>query len=193
MSVMWPQQAPLLRKALEVLGQLQESMQVMVETTCHFGRHLDNLHEMVHDLKEEAAINKQFNSKCFTSFDLIIVVPVLFHPLQRGCYSHIQISACPTFIKGLFCWTRLKAFAQVMSLFFAGLVCFPPCADKSLALSKVDRVGTFSILLKLKTHHSLFRYHFGTAISDWGLLSFCFHICNGCNICFLLTFGMSVP
>jgi hypothetical protein len=60
MSVLWLQQAPLLRKELEILGQLQESMQVMVENTRQIGCNLDNLREIVHELEEEdEANNKQ--------------------------------------------------------------------------------------------------------------------------------------
>jgi hypothetical protein len=55
-----------------------------------------------------------------------------------------------------------------MPLFTTGWVCSLLCADISLALFKVDRAGTFLILVELKTHHSPIRYHFGTAISDWG-------------------------
>jgi hypothetical protein len=36
----------------------------------------------------------------FMNFDLIIVVSVPSHPLQRGFYSHIQIIARPTLTKG---------------------------------------------------------------------------------------------
>jgi hypothetical protein len=87
-----------------------------------------------------------------------------------------------------------------MLLFTAGLVCSPPCADRSLALFKVDRAGTFLIILELKTHNSLLRYYFATAISDWGFLLGClpFYIivCNTCfRFCFVvfvqLSFGMS--
>jgi hypothetical protein len=124
----------------------------------------------------------------FIFLDLKIAVPIPFHPLQRGCYFLIQISARSSVSTGMFRWTGLKAFARVMPLFSAGLVLFPPCADRSLALFKVDRAGTFSILLELKTHHSLICYHLGTAIFDWGLLPFYFLVCN---ICFLLSFGMS--
>jgi hypothetical protein len=51
-----------------------------------------------------------------------------------------------------------------MPLFTAGLVRSLPCADRSLALFKVDRAETFLIFLELKTHNSLFHYHFGTTI-----------------------------
>jgi hypothetical protein len=53
MAILWPQQAPLLRKALEMLGQLQVSMPAMVENTCQIGCNLDNLREIVHELEEE--------------------------------------------------------------------------------------------------------------------------------------------
>jgi hypothetical protein len=124
----------------------------------------------------------------FIFLALKIVVPIPFHPLQQGCYFLIQISAHPSLTTGLFCWTGLKAFARVMPLFSTGLVLSLPCADRSLTLFKVDRAGTFSILLELKTHHSLLYYHLGTVISDRGLLPFYFHVCN---FCFLLSFGMS--
>jgi hypothetical protein len=121
----------------------------------------------------------------FMNFDLIIVVLVHSHPLQRDCYSQIKISAHPTLTKGLFRRTRLKVFARVMPLFTAGLVCSLPCAGRSLALFKVDRAKTFLILLELKTHHSLIRYYFGTAILDWGFLLGCLPFCIlVCNICF---------
>jgi hypothetical protein len=124
----------------------------------------------------------------FIFLALNIVVPIPFHPRQRGCYFLIQISSHPSLSTGLFCWTGLKAFARVMPLFSAGLVLSPPCADRSLTLFKVDRAWTFSILLELKTHHSLLCYHLGTVISYWGLLPFYFHVCN---FCFLLSSGMS--
>jgi hypothetical protein len=130
----------------------------------------------------------------FIFLDLKIVVPIPFHPMQRGCFFLIQISTRPSLSTGLFRWTGLKAFARVMPLFSAGLVLSPPCADLvlSLTLFEVDRAGTFSILLELKTHHSLLRYHLGIVISDWGLLPFYFLVCLVCNICFLLSFGMSM-
>jgi hypothetical protein len=60
MVILWQQQAPLLQQALEMLGQLQESMQVMVENTRQIGCNLDNLHEIVHELEEEGeATNEQ--------------------------------------------------------------------------------------------------------------------------------------
>jgi hypothetical protein len=109
-------------------------------------------------------------------FVLIFVVPVL---------CHLQISAPPALSKGLF-WTGLKASARVMPMFFTDLVSNLPCANKALALFKVNRVGTFLVLLKLKTYHSFigyhFTYHFGTTFSDLGLLlgnpPHCFNICN---------------
>jgi hypothetical protein len=110
----------------------------------------------------------------FIFLDLKIVVPIPFHPLQRDCYFLIQISARPSLSTGLFRWIRLKAFARVMPLFFTGLILSPPCADRPLALFKVDRARTFSILIELKSHHSLLCYHLGTTISDWGLLPFYF-------------------
>jgi hypothetical protein len=102
----------------------------------------------------------------FTFLDLKIFVPAPFHPLQRGCYSLIQISAHPVLSTGLFRRTGLKAFARVMPLVSVDLVLSLPCADRPLALFKVDRVRTFSILLELKTYHSLLCYHLGTVISD---------------------------
>jgi hypothetical protein len=127
----------------------------------------------------------------FTFLDLKIYVLVPFHPLQRGCYSFIQISAHPALTTGLFRRTGLKAFVRVMPLFSTGLVQSPPCADRPLALFKVDRALTFSILLELKTHNSLFCYHLGTIILDRGLLSYYFLVCLVCDISFLLSFGMS--
>jgi hypothetical protein len=124
----------------------------------------------------------------FIFLALKIDVPIPFQPLQRGCYFLIQISARPSISPRLFRWTRLKAFARVMLLFFAGLVLSPLCADRSLTLFKVDKVETFSIILELKTHHSLFCYHLGIVISDWDLLPFYFHVCN---FYFLLSFDMS--
>jgi hypothetical protein len=60
MVILWQQQAPLLQQALEMLGQLQESMQVMVENIRQIGCNLDNLHEIVHELGEEGeATNEQ--------------------------------------------------------------------------------------------------------------------------------------
>jgi hypothetical protein len=109
-------------------------------------------------------------------FVLIFVVPILFH---------IQISARPSLLKGLF-WTGLKASAWVMPLFTTDLVSNPLYADQALALFKVDRAGTFLVLLELKTHHSLLGYHvtstFGITFSDLGLLlgspPLCFYVCN---------------
>jgi hypothetical protein len=68
-------------------------------------------------------------------FVLMLCVPVSIQPLQRGCY----------FGQG---W-RLPN--RVMPLFFTDLVLSLPCAD-ALALSKVDRAGTFSVPLELKKH-----------------------------------------
>jgi len=127
----------------------------------------------------------------FIFLDLKIAVPIPFHPLQRGCYFLIQISTRPSLSTGLFRWTGLKAFARVMRLFSADLVLSSPDANRSLILFKVDRARTFSILLELETHHSLIRYHLGIVISYWGLLPFYFLVCLVCNICFLLSFGMS--
>jgi hypothetical protein len=127
----------------------------------------------------------------FIFLDLKIAVPIPFHPLQRGCYFFIQISTRPSLSTGLFRWTGLKAFAWVMPLFSAGLVLSSPGANRSLILFKVDRAGTFSIPLELETHHSLLRYYLGIVISDWSLLPFYFLVCLVCNICFLLSFGMS--
>jgi hypothetical protein len=112
-------------------------------------------------------------------FVLIFVVPILFH---------IQISARPSLLKGLF-WTGLKASAWVMPLFTTDLVFNPLYADQALALFKVDRVGTFLVLLELKTHYSLIDYHvtstFDITILDLDLLlgspPLYFYICNPLN------------
>jgi hypothetical protein len=89
MSVLWPQQAPLLRKVLAVLGQLQESMQIVVETTRHFGHHLDNLREMVHGLKDEAAIDEQFKSTnptlCLSTSEILPLK--LPEPLESSAHA----------------------------------------------------------------------------------------------------------
>jgi hypothetical protein len=106
-------------------------------------------------------------------------VPILFH---------IQISARPSLLKGLF-WTGLKASAWVMPLFTTDLVFNPLYADQALALFKVDRVGTFLVLLELKTHYSLIDYHvtstFDITILDLDLLlgspPLYFYICNPLN------------
>jgi hypothetical protein len=111
------------------------------------------------------------------AFDLLLVVPAFLYPLHRGCYSLYQISTRPILSSGLF-WTGLKAFAQVMPLFFTGLVFSPTCLDKSLALSKVDRAGPFLVLLELKKHsfppscdrHGCIRFGF-----CWGIPPLCFY------------------
>jgi hypothetical protein len=72
-----------------VLGQLQESMQIVVETKRHFGHHLDNLREMVHELKDEAAIDEQFNSTnpnlCLSTSK--ILPPKLPEPLGSSAHA----------------------------------------------------------------------------------------------------------
>jgi hypothetical protein len=47
--------------------------------------------------------------------------------------------------------TTIQPSVPSMPLFFTDLVLSPPCAG-ALALSKVDRAGTFSVPLELKKH-----------------------------------------
>jgi hypothetical protein len=72
--------------------------------------------------------------------------------------GYFFLSAHPTFKKRL-SWTGLIVFARVMLLFITGLDFYPPSADKALALFKIERTGTFLVLMELKTHYFLLGYH----------------------------------
>jgi hypothetical protein len=85
------------------------------------------------------------------AFALILVMSAFLCPLHRGCYSLYRISAHPILSLGLF-WIGWKAFNRVMLLFFIGLVFSPTCLDNSLTFFKVDRAGTFLVLLELEKH-----------------------------------------
>jgi hypothetical protein len=60
MSVLWPQQAPLLRKALELLDQLQDTLQQSAATTRKFHATLKVHLELVHDLEHAEATRENF-------------------------------------------------------------------------------------------------------------------------------------
>jgi uncharacterized protein YicC (UPF0701 family) len=59
MAVLWQQQAPLLRKVLELLSQMQETMKLTVENSRQLVCKWDNVLAIVQELTDEEALNEQ--------------------------------------------------------------------------------------------------------------------------------------
>jgi hypothetical protein len=102
---------------------------------------------------------------------MIIVVFVPLQPLQGGCSSTSQVGAhISTLTMELLLLTGCKTLQRAMPLINTDLVLSMLCADKSLALSKIDRAKIFLITLGLKKLSFLFRLLFWHSYFSFGFI-----------------------